>query len=138
MIKKVLNVSDLKILLIDDQRSHLQMMKKMFERYDCKIFTVDSAEEAEFILEWNSDFQALITDLKMPWMDGVEFCKDTKKNYPDLQIYALSGNLQLYSKEILEYAGFDGIYEKPITFGLVESMLKTIEERQFNRPYATD
>jgi two-component system response regulator YesN len=75
-----------KILLVDDQRSHLNTLKKMFEHFGCEVVTVDSGEEAEFVLDWASDFDAIVTDLKMPWLDGVEFCADTKKKFPQLQI----------------------------------------------------
>lgn len=119
-------MNDKKILLVDDQRSHLKMMKQMLERFRWNSVTVDSAEEAEFILEWYDDFQAIITDLKMPWMDGVEFCINTKLKHPDLKIYALSGNLQSYKKHLLDNAGFDGIYQKPVTLETIEDILNAI------------
>ncbi|MEE4112591.1 MAG: response regulator [Desulfobacteraceae bacterium] len=119
---------DGKILLIDDQRSHLRTLQSMFERYGCQAVTVDSAEEAELILEWTSGFDALITDLKMPWVNGVDFCKKTKKKYPDLQIYALSGFLEAYGRHALDEAGFDGVYQKPVCFEMIEDMLNAIEK----------
>ena len=117
-----------KILLIDDHLDHLKMMKQMLERYRWESVTVDSAEEAEFIMEWHNDFQAIITDLKMPWVDGVEFCKNTKLKHPDLKIYALSGNLQSYKKN-LNHAGFDGIYQKPVMLEMIENILNDIEKK---------
>ena len=122
-------MNDKKILLVDDQRNHLQMMKQMLELFSWNAVTVDSAEEAEFILEWYHDFQAIITDLKMPWVDGVEFCKNTKIKHPGLKIYALSGNLQSYKKNILNQAGFDGIYQKPVSLEMIEEILNSIEKK---------
>ena len=124
---------DEKILLIDDQRSHLRMMKRMLERYGWQAVTVDSAEEAELILEWNPHFHALITDLKMPWLNGVDFCKKTKRKYPDIKIYALSGNLNAYDHHELEDAGFDGIYQKPIRFEIIEAILNAIVKSASSR-----
>ena len=118
-----------KILLIDDQRSHLRTLKSMFERYGCKAVTVDSAEEAELILKWNSGFDALITDLKMPWVNGVDFCKKTKKKYPNIQIYALSGYLEEYGQHALDEAGFNGVYQKPVCFEMIEDMLNAIKKK---------
>lgn len=120
-----------KILVIDDQRSHLRLLKRILERYGCSAITVDSAEEAELILKWNHDFQALITDLKMPWMDGVKFCKRTKTKYPNMKIYALSGNLDDYDPSVLDEAGFDGIYQKPVKLKMVEDILDAIEKSAF-------
>lgn len=120
-----------KILVIDDQRSHLRLMKRMLERCGCSPVTVDSAEEAELILKWNPDFNALITDLKMPWLDGVKFCKRTKRKHPGMKIYALSGNLGEYDRKDLEDAGFDGVYQKPVRFEMVEDILSAMQKSAF-------
>ena len=117
----------MKILLIDDQLSHLRTLKSMFERLGCQAVTVDSAEEAELILEWKSGFDALITDLKMPWLNGVEFCKKTKMKYPHMKIFALSGYLEEYGRHALNEAGFDGFYQKPVCFEMIKDMLSSIE-----------
>lgn len=126
--KKKIPMYDGKILLIDDQRSHLRTLKSMFKRYGCQVVTVDSAEEAELILEWNSGFDVLITDLKMPWVNGVDFCTKTKKKYPNIQIYALSGYLEQYGPNALDEAGFDGAYQKPVCFEMIEDMLSAIKK----------
>ena len=126
--EKKRQMHDRKILLIDDQLSHLRMLKKMFERYGCQAVTVDSAEEAELILEWNPGIHALVTDLKMPWLNGIDFCKKTKKKYPDIQIYALSGYLEEYGRKALDEAGFDDVYQKPVCFEMIEDMLNAIEK----------
>lgn len=116
-------MSNEKIMVIDDQRSHLRLMKEMLESCGLSAVTVDSAEEAELILEWYTDFNALITDLKMPWLDGVDFCKKVKAKYPDIKIYALSGNLHAYDQEVLGEAGFDGIFQKPVRFEIIRAIL---------------
>ena len=126
--EKKRQMHDRKILLIDDQLSHLRMLKKMFEKYGCQAVTVDSAEEAELILEWNPGIHALVTDLKMPWLNGIDFCKKTKIKYPDIQIYALSGYLEEYGRNALDEAGFDGVYQKPVCFEMIEDMLNAIEK----------
>ena len=105
-------------------------MKQMLESCGSSAVTVDSAEEAELILEWYTDFNALITDLKMPWLDGVAFCKKTKEKYPDLKIYALSGNLHAYDRNALDSAGFDGIYQKPVRFEIIRAILHSIESER--------
>lgn len=123
------HMSDEKIMIVDDQRVHLRLMKEMVEMCGKQAVTVDSAEEAELILEWYSDIKALITDLKMPWLDGVVFCKNTKRKYPGIKVYALSGNLQAYDQEVLDEAGFDGIYQKPVRFEIIKSILGSIQSK---------
>jgi len=103
-----------KILVVDDQRSQLKLMKKMLESIGYMAVTVDSAEEAEYILRGEESFSMIITDLKMPWVDGLRLCKKAKILDPKLKIFALSGCLYDFDMNELEEAGFDGIYEKPI------------------------
>jgi len=111
-----------KILIIDDQKSHLQLMKKIIEKLGHLAFTTDSAEDAELLIEWNN-FSLIISDLKMPWLDGLTFCKKTKQLYPKLKIYALSGYIDNFDRRELEEAGFDGFYKKPISIKLIKLML---------------
>ena len=120
-------MADPQILVIDDQRSQLRLIKKILATFGWHARTADSAEEAELILEWGSSCRAIITDLSMPWLNGVEFCKNAKKTYPHLQIYALSGNLGLFDYNELINAGFDGLYTKPITIDLIKKILLSIE-----------
>lgn len=76
---------------------------------------MDSAEEAEQIIQWGERFSLIITDLKMPWLNGLEFCKRIKAIHPHISICALSGNIGMYDQDELKNAGFDGIYQKPIS-----------------------
>lgn len=104
-----------RVLVVDDQRSQLKLMKKMLEKIGYMAIIVDSAEEAEYILRGEESFSMIITDLKMPWVDGLMFCKKAKVIDPNLKIVALSGFLYDFEMDELEDAGFDGIYEKPIS-----------------------
>ena len=107
-------MSTKKILVVDDQQSQLKIMRQMLETLGYAAVTVDSAEEAEYILRFGENFSLIITDLKMPWLNGLKFCRKAKIINPDLKIYAVSGYLYDFDPNDLEKAGFDGIYQKPI------------------------
>jgi len=112
-----------KVLVVDDQLSQLRLMRIMLEKLGYMAVTVDSAEEAEYILRCGETFSFIITDLRMPWLDGLNFCKRVKVLHPDLKIYALSGCLDDFNVHELENAGFDGIYEKPLTKSYLQEIL---------------
>ncbi len=114
-----------KILVIDDQRSQLRLIKKILTKLGHTVVTVDSAEEAGLILRWERDFSMIITDLKMPWLDGLQFCKNAKSAHPNLKIYALSGFIGGYDLGELKAAGFDGVYQKPVREALLVEILDT-------------
>ena len=98
-----------RVLVVDDQKSQLKLIKKMLEKIGYMAVTVDSAEEAEHLLMCEESFSIIITDLKMPWLDGLSFCKKAKILDPNLKIFALSGFLYDFDINELEAAGFDGI-----------------------------
>ena len=101
-----------KILVVDDDLSHLKLMKKLLRKLGHIVVTAASAEEAEHILRYEEHFSLIITDLKMPWLNGLDFCRRVKNLKPDIKIYALSGWVYNFDMNELEDAGFDGIYEK--------------------------
>jgi len=114
-----------KVLVIDDQRSHLKLMKNRLSQYGCRVVTSDSAEEAVEMIQWGERFSLIITDLKMPWLDGLQFCKRVKASYPEFWVVALSGDINAFDRDELEKSGFDGIYEKPVTDDLLKQILET-------------
>ena len=88
-------MSTKKVLVVDDELSQLRLMRMMLERLGIVAVTVDSAEEAEYILRCGETFSLVITDLKMPWLDGLDFCKRTKALHPDLKIYTAALDREL-------------------------------------------
>lgn len=113
-----------KILVIDDQVSHLRLMKKWLTRLGYRVVTVDSAEEAVEMIQWGERFSLIITDIKMPWLNGIQFCKQVKARYPEFGVVALSGHISEFDRQEMESSGFDGIYEKPITEALLKEILE--------------
>ena len=116
-------MSTKKILVVDDNLSFLKFMRTFFNKFDYMIITADSAEEAEHILRYEENISLIITDLKMPWLNGLDFCRRVKTLKPDLKIYALSGYIDDFDMNELEKAGFNGIYQKPIRKANLEEIL---------------
>ena len=116
-------MSTKKVLVVDDKLSQLKVMKRMLRELGHIAVTVDSAEEAEHILRYEEHFSLIITDLKMPWLNGLDFCRRVKVLKPDLKIYALSGWVYNFDMNELEDAGFDGIYQKPNSKAKLEKIL---------------
>jgi CheY-like chemotaxis protein len=121
----IVDMSTKKILVVDDNLSQLKLMKELLGKLGHMTVTVDSAEEAEYILRDGERFSLIITDLRMPWLNGLNFCRRAKILNPDLKIYALSGCLYNFDMNELEDAGFDGIYQKPISKANLEEILNT-------------
>ena len=112
-----------KILVIDDSTTQCKLLKKLFESYGYSVIALDSPEEALYLLEWK-DFDVIITDLRMPWMNGAEFCRKSRLIRPDTLIYALSGYIHEFDREELAEAGFDGVFGKPIRIDMMKDVIE--------------
>ncbi len=71
-----------RILYVDDEVINLELLQLTFMN-DFKVLTASSAKEALRMLELNPDIHVVISDLKMPVMDGLDFIKVVKKNHPE-------------------------------------------------------
>ena len=79
------------ILCVDDERNVLRSLERIFLDDDYEILTATSAGEGLRILENNGPFQVVISDYRMPAMDGVEFFKEVYRRWPDTVRIVLSG-----------------------------------------------
>jgi two-component system, response regulator, stage 0 sporulation protein F len=87
-----------RILFVDDEEINLFIMTKRFEgKYD--VSTVSSPFDGLKLLEKESDeFKVVVTDLRMPDMDGLEFVARAKELYPNIHFFLLTG--YEYNEEI--------------------------------------
>ncbi len=98
-----------KILYVDDEMINLQLFEiNLSKRY--QVYTAISGSAGLDILENNLGIRCVISDMKMPHMNGLEFIKKAKEKYPHLTFIILTGfeisnEIQeaLDSKLIIEY-----------------------------------
>src|ERR1700730_12520211 len=60
-----------KILIVDDQPRNLDVLEVMLEPLDCTLVRASSADEALLCVVRN-EFAALVLDIRMPGMSGIE------------------------------------------------------------------
>jgi CheY-like chemotaxis protein len=78
------------ILLVDDNRDGLLVRKLLLEEAGFRVETAGSGEEGLKILE-SSDFDVVVTDYRMPSMNGAQFIEEVRKRKPRVRIILLSG-----------------------------------------------
>lgn len=72
------------ILLVDDEENNIQLLKRTF-RGNYNVLTACNGSEALDIVEKEGEHISLIvSDQKMPLMEGTEFLKRTNEKYPDI------------------------------------------------------
>ena len=82
------------ILIVDDEMSVLNSLKRLFKKERYSIFTSHSGEEGLKILE-KENIDLIISDQKMPGMSGIEFLEKTVEPYPDVIRIILTGHAEL-------------------------------------------
>jgi len=107
-----------RILVVDDEPLTKEYLKKNIPLIDSR-FTVTceamEGTEALIILK-NEKIDLIITDIKMPLMDGLELSKKVSENYPDIIIVILSGYDEFeFAKEAMRYAVKDYLLKPLVT-----------------------
>jgi putative nucleotidyltransferase with HDIG domain len=85
-----------RILFVDDEPQILQSLERTLRPYRKEIeVTFANGGEAAIELLTACPFDVLVTDIRMPRVDGIELLHFTKKNYPSLIRIALSGQTDM-------------------------------------------
>jgi diguanylate cyclase (GGDEF)-like protein len=78
------------LLLVDDEPSILNALKRLLRNDGYKIFTADSGQGALDILATHT-VQVIVSDQRMPGMTGIELLSRVRELYPDTRRLILSG-----------------------------------------------
>ena len=98
-----------KVLYVDDEFVNLQLFKFNFQK-DFTLYLAGSGKEALEILS-TEDIQVIISDLKMPGMNGIELIEKIKKGTPDKVCLMLSA---YYISEAIEMGLDESLIHKYI------------------------
>ncbi|MDD7389893.1 MAG: response regulator [Lachnospiraceae bacterium] len=127
-----------KILIVDDERIERAGIRMLLGtmNYELEILEAANGKKAmEVLQEKKIDF--LLTDIKMPFMTGLELAREARKKDPDIQIAIFSGFGEFsYAQEAMKYAVTDYILKpvNPVEFrNTMENMLRKSEEWEKDR-----
>lgn len=84
------NRSKLKLLVVDDEPDNLDLLYRTFRR-DFQVYKADSAFSALETLEQQGEMAVIISDQRMPEMNGTEFLGKTVERFPDTIRILLTG-----------------------------------------------
>src|SRR4030066_412478 len=122
-------VSNVRILVVDDEMIVCESCRRILEEEGYEVEAALSGKEAFEKMKANS-FDIVITDLKMPGIDGMEVLKTFRKEYPDSIIIMITGFSTVETAvEAMKLGAFDYI-PKPFTPDEVAIVVKKAIEKK--------
>lgn len=83
--------SKIRVLFVDDEQPILNTLKRLFMDCGFDILTAESGEEGLEVLEKDPPIHIIVSDYRMPGMNGVEFLKIVSTQWPETIRIVLSG-----------------------------------------------
>ena len=117
------------ILVVEDEAKMLRLLQLQLQGAGCQVSMADSAERGLEILEQNSaqpgKISLVITDLRLPGMDGLEFLKKVQSSFPSLPIIVMTAFGTVETAVEAMKAGASDYVLKPFS---LEDMMMTIDK----------
>ena len=117
-----------KILVVDDDLTVSKLLFDFLTKSGFQIFSAKCAEEAEDILK-HEKITIVLTDIKLPGIDGIKFTQNVKKKY-NLDVIVMTGYSSEYSYEDAIKNGASDLLFKPIKLNeLILRINRVLRER---------
>ena len=107
-----------RILVVDDEQSIRSLFQKALSRKGYEVEIASSAEEA-LEMFGRDPFWVVLTDLRLPNMDGLELCRRINDDFPFAVLLAMTGFVSVYELSACREAGFEDLFIKPVNLQVV-------------------
>jgi len=130
------------VLVVDDEDIVREPISAMLQHLGFNVDTAESGDEA--LAKFKTDsYSFLLTDIRMPGIDGLELIRTVKRHYPDVCAIAMTGYSKEYKYVETINAGATDFVNKPFGIEEIEAKFKRgIIERnirqELNRLSITD
>ncbi len=109
------------LLLVDDELENLKSLGEILNRFGYEVITKPDALSGLSVIREGIPVDLVITDFRMPGMDGLEFLLQLKKMMPALPVVMLTG-----------YGAVE-TYLKSVSLGAFEYVNKPIKAKELIR-----
>ncbi|NNL06990.1 MAG: nitrogen regulation protein NR(I) [Gammaproteobacteria bacterium] len=120
------------IWIIDDDDSIRFVLQKALENADMQVTSFDSANNVLDKLQY-SEPDAIITDIRMPGMDGLELLSRLSRQYPDLPVIVMTAHTDLDSAVSAYQGGAFEYLPKPFDIDDAVALAQRASDRHKER-----
>ncbi len=125
--------SNLDILIVEDVEINREYEKEMLDNFFG--ITCDTAENGEIAVQKTKDnnYDAILMDMRMPVMDGLEATRRIREFNRDVPIICMSANVYKEDKLAAENSGMNDFIEKPLDKQDIEAKLLKLINNEFKK-----
>lgn len=121
-----------KLLLIDDEKGVVKALSMLLKAVGYEAEPFDKPAEALGYLATQSangtlEIDLVLSDLRMPELDGIEVLQEIKSKYPGLPFVLMSGHASLEDQQRAFSLGADGFLPKPFSPDALHEIIGQIE-----------
>ncbi|MCI5124091.1 MAG: sigma-54-dependent Fis family transcriptional regulator, partial [Candidatus Electrothrix sp. AR5] len=118
-----------RILIVDDELSMRDFLKILFENEGYEVFVASNAATALDVAVKNP-FDVVITDIRMPGMNGLELLVELKQHFPDLPVIMITAYASPDDAvQAMRQGAFDYI-TKPFHVDELKNVVRTAVQRK--------
>ncbi len=118
----------LSVLIVDDDAQQGKLLSEAIARMGQQTLVCQVPEDALELLQ-KQLFHLVITDLRMPGMDGLSFLRKIKELEPDTEVLLVTAFASVGSAVEAIRLGAIDYFEKPVNLAWLEAKIKAISER---------
>jgi len=113
------------VLVVDDTPSILNEVKDFLVRHDANVTTANDGRQALNLFN-DQSFDALVTDIQMPYMDGIQLIQSLRAQKETIPIIVMTANPALIQTRPEVVSDVSAVLKKPFETGALLGELQTI------------
>ena len=111
------------VLIVDDQAEVLRLYKRGLEVAGYRVTTAETVEAGMVLIESEKP-DAVLVDLKMPYINGMGMLYRLRKAHPKLPVAIITGMQNLDKETLQEAAMLDAtVHYKPLTIPQLQQVV---------------
>src|SRR4051812_30450790 len=117
-------------LIVDDEPSVRRSLSRMLQAQGFHCLEACSGREGLQVLEKTGEIPLIISDMKMPGLDGMGFLEAVRRQFPDSSVIMLSGMTETTTAVDCLHLGAADFLLKPISLGELQARVtRALEKR---------
>lgn len=112
------------ILIVEDEEASRFFLKKVLKKTQANLFFVNDGIEAINMIKENTEIDAVLMDIRLPRMNGIEATSKIKEINPEMPIIIQTAYEMSSVKDEAMISGCDDFITKPINIQTLFSLLQ--------------